>query len=320
MTIQKLTPAFKDYLWGGQKLKEDYGKMTDLDPLAESWEVSTHPDGPSYISGGDYDGQTFAQYLASKNNQPLGTKGQTFDRFPLLIKFIDALDDLSIQVHPDDEYGLRHENEYGKTEMWYILEAEPGSKIYYGTNEKITKEAFRQAIEEQKVLEKLKQVEVHPGDVVFVEAGTIHAIGKGIVLCEVQQNSNITYRVYDYHRKDAAGNLRDLHVEQALAVSTLDPLNTDFTAAEEIKVYENHTKQLLATSSHFITSKIEVNGTFTHHVPAESFEVMVMIDGDITLQKNDQTITLKKGESAFLDADSPNIKVTGTGTYLSVRV
>lgn len=320
MTIQKLTPAFKDYLWGGQKLKESYGKVTDLDPLAESWEVSTHPDGPSNISGGEYDGHTLAQYLADKNNQPLGLKGQTFDRFPLLIKFIDALDDLSIQVHPDDEYGLRHENEYGKTEMWYILEAEPGSKIYYGTNEKITKEAFRQAIEKQKVLEKLKQVEVHPGDVVFVEAGTIHAIGKGIVLCEVQQNSNITYRVYDYHRKDAAGNLRDLHVEQALAVSTLDPLNTDFTATGEIKVYENHTKQLLAASSHFITSKIEVNGTFIHHVPAESFEAIVMIDGDVTLEENNHIITLKKGESAFIDANSPNIKITGTGIYLSVRV
>ncbi|MDN6731485.1 MAG: class I mannose-6-phosphate isomerase, partial [Atopostipes suicloacalis] len=194
MTIHQLKPSFKDYLWGGQKLKEDYGKDTDLNPLAESWEVSTHPDGPSYILGGEHDGLTLDDYIKEKGKEVLGERGSKFDRFPVLIKFIDALKDLSIQVHPDDEYGLKHENEYGKTEMWYILEANPGSKIYYGTNQEISKEDFRKAIENQEVLEKLKHVEVFPGDVIFVEAGTIHAIGEGIVLCEVQQNSNTTYR------------------------------------------------------------------------------------------------------------------------------
>lgn len=320
MTINKLRPSFKDYLWGGQKLKENYGKETDLKPLAESWEVSTHADGPSYILGGAYDGLTLEDYLNKKNKEPLGTKGQTFDRFPVLVKFIDALQELSIQVHPDDEYGLKHENEYGKTEMWYILEAEPGAKIYYGTKESITKEEFSASINNQTVLDKLNHVEVEKGDVIFVEAGTIHAIGRGIVLCEVQQNSNTTYRVYDYHRKDADGNLRELHVEKALDVSTLTPLNTDFEAAGELEEYENHKKQLLASSEYFTTSKVDVAGAFTHHVSEESFEAIILIEGSISIEADDQLLNLEKGESAFIDAGSQNIKISGDGSYLSVRV
>lgn len=320
MAINKLKPSFKDYLWGGQKLKEDYGKETDLKPLAESWEVSTHADGPSYILGGEYDGLTLEEYLKEKNNAPLGKRGQTFDRFPVLVKFIDALEELSIQVHPDDEYGLEHENEYGKTEMWYILEAESGAKIYYGTNEEITKEEFAESIINQTVLDKLNHVEVEKGDVIFVEAGTIHAIGRGIVLCEVQQNSNTTYRVYDYHRKDADGKLRDLHVDKALDVSTLTPLNTDFKPAGELKKHENHTTQLLASCEYFTTSKVDVNGAFTHDVSDESFEAVIVIEGSMSIEAEDKVLELKKGESAFVDAGTHNIKIDGRGSYLSVRV
>ncbi len=320
MSVNKLRPSFKDYLWGGQKLKENYGKETDLKPLAESWEVSTHADGPSYILGGTYDGLTLEEYLKEKENQPLGTNGQAFDRFPVLVKFIDALEELSIQVHPDDEYGLKHENEYGKTEMWYILEAEPEAKIYYGTKEAITKDEFEASINNQTVLDKLNHVEVEKGDVIFVEAGTIHAIGRGIVLCEVQQNSNTTYRVYDYHRKDAEGNLRDLHVEKALDVSTLTPLNTDFKAAGEVEAHENHTKQLLATCEYFTTSKVDVSGAFTHDVSEESFEAVIIIEGLISIEADNQVLVLEKGESAFIDAGSQNLKISGKGSYLSVTV
>lgn len=320
MAIHQLKPSFKDYLWGGQKLKEDYGKDTDLNPLAESWEVSTHPDGPSYILGGEHDGLTLDDYIKEKGKEVLGERGSKFDRFPVLIKFIDALKDLSIQVHPDDEYGLKHENEYGKTEMWYILEANPGSKIYYGTNQEISKEDFRKAIENQEVLEKLKHVEVFPGDVIFVEAGTIHAIGEGIVLCEVQQNSNTTYRVYDYHRKDADGNLRDLHVDKALDVSNLSPLNSEFEAAGDWEDGENHRKQLLASSSHFVTSKVEVDGAFSYDLSNESFEAIIVIDGSVRIEEDNQVVELEKGQTAFIDANSQGIQISGKGTYLSVGV
>lgn len=320
MSIHKLIPSFKDYLWGGQKLKTEYGKETGLKPLAESWEVSTHPDGPSYIETEEGTRLELEDYLKSKDGKPLGVKGQKFDRFPVLVKFIDALKDLSIQVHPDDEYGLKHENEYGKTEMWYILEAEPGSKIYYGTNQEISKEDFRTAIENQEVLEKLKHVEVYPGDVIYVEAGTIHAIGEGIVLCEVQQNSNTTYRVYDYHRKDADGNLRDLHVDKALDVSNLSPLNSEFKAEGELVEKESYSKQLLASSSHFVTRKIQVDGSFNYNVSEESFEAIIVVEGSLTIDGKEKKLTLNKGASAFIDAGSQGIEISGEATYLSIGV
>lgn len=320
MSIVKLQPAFKDYLWGGQKLKEDYGKVTDMNPLAESWEVSTHPDGPSIISGGEFDGLTLREYLIKKDNKPLGINGNKFDEFPVLIKFIDALKDLSIQVHPNDEYGLKHEGEYGKTEMWYILDAEEGSKIYYGTNKELTQDEFKASIDNQSVLDNLNHVEVEAGDVIFVEAGTIHAIGAGIVICEIQQNSNTTYRVYDFHRKDAEGNLRDLHVEKAIDVSNLSPLDTNFSAQGEVEEFENYTKQVLVTCPYFTTTKYHIDGSFEHNVSKDSFEAIILLEGSLTINQNDQLIDLKNGESCFIDADTDDLQILGDATFLSVNV
>ena len=156
MSIVKLTPAFKDYLWGGTKLKENYGKKTDMDPVAESWELSVHPDGPSIVASGEYEGLSFPEYLEKKGKSVLGTKGNTFEFFPILIKFIDAKQPLSIQVHPDNEYALRVEHEYGKTEMWYILDCEPDSFLYFGVNKEITKEEFERRIHDNTLLDGLK--------------------------------------------------------------------------------------------------------------------------------------------------------------------
>lgn len=187
MSIVKLTPAFKDYLWGGTKLKENYGKKTDMDPVAESWELSVHPDGPSIVASGEYEGLSFPEYLEKKGKSVLGTKGNTFEFFPILIKFIDAKQPLSIQVHPDNEYALRVEHEYGKTEMWYILDCEPDSFLYFGVNKEITKEEFERRIHDNTLLDVLKAVPVHKGDVFFIKSGTIHAIGAGIQICEINK-------------------------------------------------------------------------------------------------------------------------------------
>lgn len=320
MSIIKLQPSFKDYLWGGQKLLEDYNKVTDMKPLAESWEVSTHPDGPSYVVNGEYKGLTLNKYLEKKDKAPLGSNGKKFDVFPVLVKFIDALEGLSIQVHPNDEYGLKHEGENGKTEMWYVLDAKPGSTIYYGTNKELSREEFKASIDDQSVLNNLEEVEVFPGDVIFVEAGTIHAIGAGIVICEIQQNSNTTYRVYDFHRKDDQGNLRDLHVDKALDVSNLSPLNTEFKAQGEIEEFENYSKQLLVTCPYFTTYKYTIEGLMTHDVSKDSFEAIVVIDGKLEIKDSDGSIELLKGESAFIDADSKNIEFSGAATFLAVSV
>lgn len=245
MAIGKIHPACKQYLWGGEKLIREYGISSPKTPLAEAWVLSAHPDGDSRISFSDEacfsegtvssegkessegrffsegdscsHGESFADYLKS-HPEAAGSLGKAFPFFPMLIKLIDAKKVLSIQVHPDDSFALSREGQYGKTEMWIVLEREEGAFLYFGFQKDYTEEEIRRAIEEENFPSLLCKVMVEPGDVFFIPAGTVHAIGAGILLAEVQQNSNLTYRVYDYGRKDAQGNTRELHVEKALEV------------------------------------------------------------------------------------------------------
>ena len=214
MGITKLYPEYKDYIWGGEKLKKKYGKQTDKTPCAESWELSFHKDGLTRLA----DGKTLAE---SVTEMDLGENVNIFPFFPVLIKFIDAKENLSVQVHPSDEYALKNENSFGKTEMWYIVEAEQDAGIYHGFNRDVTKEEYETAIKEKRLTELLNFYEVKAGECYFIPSGTIHAIGKGCLICEIQQNSNLTYRVYDYGRKDKNGNERELHIEKALQVTKL---------------------------------------------------------------------------------------------------
>ena len=200
MAILKLKPSGKDYIWGGHKLVDNYGKEMTGDRLAETWELSCNPDGPSFVANGEDAGKTLRQYIEEHGKKVLGTNCERFEDFPILTKFIDAQDNLSIQVHPDNEYALKNEGQYGKTEMWYVVDAEEGACLYHGFNREISKDEFAKRIEEDTLLEVLNKVPVHKGDVFFIEAGTIHAIGKGLIIAEIQQNSNVTYRVYDYGR------------------------------------------------------------------------------------------------------------------------
>lgn len=251
MAIGKIHPACKQYLWGGEKLIREYGISSPNTPLAEAWVLSAHPDGDSRISFSEEElcsegkessegevcsegkessegesfseeessseGESFAEYLKS-HPEAAGSLGKAFPFFPTLIKLIDAKKALSIQVHPDDSFALSREGQYGKTEMWIVLEREEGAFLYFGFQKDYTEEEIRRAIEAENFPSLLCKVMVEPGDVFFIPAGTVHAIGAGILLAEVQQNSNLTYRVYDYGRKDAQGNTRELHVEKALEV------------------------------------------------------------------------------------------------------
>ena len=203
----KLKATFKDYIWGGTKLKTKYGKKTDLFPVAESWELSCHKDGLSIVNGGEFDGETLAVVI-EKNPDILGTNCKSKE-LPILIKLIDAADNLSVQVHPNDEQAKEWEGQNGKTEMWYVVEADADAKITYGVSEDIDKERLKKEIQNQSVESVLNTVNSKKGDVFFVEAGTIHAIGKGNVIAEIQQNSNVTYRLYDYGRKGKDGKERD---------------------------------------------------------------------------------------------------------------
>ena len=320
MSIVKLNPAFKDYLWGGTTLKEKYGKKTDMDPVAESWELSVHPDGPSTVASGEFTGQSFPEYLKKKGKSVLGTKGSAFEFFPILIKFIDAKQPLSIQVHPDNEYALRVEHEYGKTEMWYILDCEPDSFLYFGVNREITKEEFARRIQDNTLLEVLKAVPVHKGDVFFIKSGTIHAIGAGIQICEIQQNSNTTYRVYDYGRVGKDGKPRELHIQKAIDVSNLKPIESDFKPCGPEEKKGDLDTIRLASCEYFTTYESTLKGTATIHVDDESFGSILLIEGSCTIENNGTVLEANKGDSIFVDANSGDVKITGDCQWIYSRV
>lgn len=296
----KLTAPIKDYLWGGTRLKTDFGKITDKEKAAESWELSTHPDGESIVSGGEFDGMTLSQYIkANGSDECIGTRAAEFDFFPILIKLIDAKDNLSIQVHPNDEYAMRVEGEYGKTEMWYIVDCADDAYLYYGVNRDITKSEFEERIKNNTLLEILNKVPVKKGDVFFIPSGTIHAICSGILICEVQQNSNTTYRVYDYDRRGADGKPRELHIEKAIDVSLLTP------SPKQAETNSN----ILASCKYFTVEKLNDNSDIT--LNKASFRSVTVTDGNATLKLDDVTTSLAKGETVFIPAQDNTATITG---------
>ena len=318
MKLEKLTPAFKDYLWGGTKLREVYGKPCDFDKVAESWELSTHPAGESRVDGGAYNGLTLSQYF-QQIPQALGKNAAAFESFPVLIKLIDAKDPLSIQVHPSDEYALRVEGEYGKTEMWVIVDCEPGAFLYFGVNRPVSKEEFCQRIEDNTVLEVLNKVEVHPGDVFFIQAGTIHAIGAGILICEIQQNSNCTYRVYDYDRRGADGRPRELHIEKALDVCRLEPSDTA-SRLGEVKALAGGTVQQLGACKYFSTEKLIVEEALTLEVGEDSFVSLLATDGSGWVEGPENKLAFRAGDSLLVPAGTGRVRVTGRAVLVKTTV
>lgn len=298
----KLNPEFKEIIWGGNRLKNEYNKKSNLNNIAESWELTVRPDGMNTISGGKFNGYTMEEYI-NENGFSVVT-GKSLDRFPLLIKFIDAEDNLSVQVHPDDEYGLKNANSLGKTEMWYIIDAVPGAKLVYGLKEGITNNIFKQAIETGNVEEMLNYVPVKKGDVFFIPSGLVHAIGAGILLAEIQQNSNITYRVYDYNRIGKDGKPRELHVNDALNVI----LNRNESEINKIRYSKGKTSENnLANCEYFNVDKYNINGNLNLSTNNESFNSILCLDGIGTICYNNEQFPIAKGDSYFIPA--------GLGTY-----
>lgn len=305
MCILKLKPSCKNYLWGGHRLADEYGIEYEEDILAEAWELSCHPDGPSYISNGKYAGMTLEEFIEAEGKEVLGSHCRRFRDFPILIKFIDAKQNLSIQVHPNNRYALKNEGQYGKTEMWYIMDAKPGAFLYYGFKTEVSKEEFAKRIEEDSLLEVLNAVPVQKGDVLFIESGTIHAIGEGILIAEIQQNSNVTYRVYDYGRVGKDGKKRDLHIEKALAVTNRVPIVKDKTSYPHV-----------ADCDYFTVDKLNLDGTFMKKmegsVSETSFASILFLDGEGTISNKGESLQFKKGESFFLTAGSGAYTIEGS--------
>ena len=300
METIKLTPACKDYLWGGEKLRQDYGIQSQLHPLAEAWVLSCHPDGPSVVATGPLAGKTLPEYIQEKGPGCLGAGCEKFTDFPILAKFIDAKGDLSIQVHPSNEYALAHEHQFGKTEMWYVLDCEPGATLYYGFQHQISREEFQQRIQDNTLTEVLNAVPVEKGDLFFIPAGTLHAIRKGIVVAEIQQNSNVTYRIYDYGRVGADGKPRQLHIQQALEVTQRTPPQPD-------PDFHGH----LAQCPYFTVDVME--GRFTLDCGPESFVSVLVLEGTGALLEGDESMSLRKGESLFIPAGAGQCRLEGDG-------
>lgn len=318
-TAFRLIPAYKDYLWGGEKLKQRYNKTTDTTPLAESWELSAHPDGPGIIADGAHAGMPFPEYLAAAGPEVLGTNSARFSRFPVLVKFIDAQQELSVQVHPDDAYAMRVEQEFGKTEMWYIVECAPDAELIYGFDREISREEMRQRIAENSLMDVVRKVPVKQGDVFFIEAGTLHAIGKGIVIAEIQQNSNTTYRVYDFGRKDANGNTRELHIEKSLEVTTLTP--TPLAGASGAAVdCGGYTRQELCACDYFTVHKYAVREKAALHVGGDSFVHLLCTEGGGRFVSDGGTLELVCGGGIFVPAGAGECCVEGDCTFLLTRV
>lgn len=321
MKAMKLFPAFKDYLWGGTRLRDEYGKKCDFDKVAESWELSCHKDGNSVIDSGEYKGLTLSEYVEKAGKAVLGTDCEKFENFPILIKLIDAKDNLSVQVHPDNEYALRVEGEYGKTEMWYVVDCDPGASLLYGFTHEISKEEFRQRIENNTLLEVTNRVEVHPGDVFFIESRTLHAIGKGILIAEIQQNSNTTYRVYDYGRVGADGKPRQLHIEKALDVTRLAPPSRPCGRPQAKAEHRTgYTALPLAACEYFTVKELEISGEAVFFADGKSFQSLLVLDGSLSLAMDGEQMELKKGDSVFVPAEAGEYRLSGTGKVILTTV
>ena len=281
MELVKLVPAVKDYIWGGTYFKK-YNKGLLFERVSECWELSMREDAPSIIASGRYLGKPLYEIVSKEDIGPVMDR---FPYFPLLIKLIDAKDNLSVQVHPSDEYALKNENSFGKSEMWHIISADEDSGLYVGLNNDYTKEDIEKALKEGTILEHLNFYKVKPGETYVIKPGTIHAIGKGVRLIEIQQNSNLTYRLYDYNRVDANGNPRELHIKKALDVIDYHKYEPDVSKSE-----------LLADNKYFTVKRIEFDKERTLQANKQAFLYFTFLEGEGLVDE----INYKKYDTFFL--------------------
>lgn len=304
MSVLRLAPACKDYVWGGDRLVREYNKRIIGDRLAESWELSCHPAGESIIADGEAAGMGLGKYLKKRKPHVLGTNCMRYGHFPIMVKLIDACENLSVQVHPPDSYALSHEGQYGKAEAWYVVDARPGAFLYCGLAREVSEEEFLCHVQDHTLQELLNPVEVQKGDVLFIEPGTIHAIGKGILVAEIQQSSSLTYRLYDYGRPDNQGRLRPLQIDKALAVAARKP-------PERRKSSVPH----LVECRYFTVDKLYLDGgrmnCLKGTVGEDSFLHLLVLEGEGSIVCEGKQLRFRKGDSILFTADSGAYEITG---------
>ena len=318
----KLIPVYKDYIWGGRNL-ERLGRSLPEGIVAESWEVSAHPDGVSIVANGEFAGFSLPELLVKYGKLIIGTKlpEEYIHQFPLLIKLIDANQQLSVQVHPDDQYARNHEGGYGKNEMWYVIAADPGAEIIYGLVSGTTRESLGEAVRENRSESCLNTIPVSAGDAFNIPAGMVHGLGAGIVLVEIQQSSNLTYRLYDYNRRDVLGNKRPLHIEKALEVINYNSVGQ--AGKLEAVVAENRPglvrKQLVA--NHFFEVDLyELDGEIPENTAGERFFSYTFIEGGGRFIYQGGALRFKMAETILIPAALEDYTIEGKTKYLKTSI
>ncbi len=319
-----LRPALKSYLWGGRRLVEEYGKQSDADLVAEAWECSTHPAGSSLIASGPYQGRLLSEVLR-ENPALLGAKYAHLRELPILIKLIDAKKDLSVQVHPDDGYARNHEQgNRGKTEMWYVLETEPGASIVYGFNHDISKERLSQSLKCGTVARYLQSVPAQADEVYYIPAGLVHALGAGVVVAEIQESSNLTYRLYDYDRVDKDGKKRALHIDKAMDVIHLQKSDRPKQPVRVLRYQPGMARELLCCCQYFLVERLLLNATEARNLisfaaSADCFEVFLCINGSGHLRNGSDDFFISKGDCCFMPAGATVSVTDGKLQLLRIR-
>lgn len=323
-----LSPAGKDYLWGGTRLNDDFSKGIPMQPLAETWECSTHADGASTVAGGEHKGKTLKELMTEHpeylGTHPLGHSDLRPGELPVLIKLIDAKEDLSVQVHPDDAYAREHEDgSLGKTEMWYVLDAREGTQLVYGFRHDMTEELLKKSLENKTVGKYLQKVNVHADDVFYIEAGTVHAIGAGALIAEIQENSNLTYRMYDYDRVGKDGKKRPLHLEKALDVVNLSAAKEPKQPMRVLRYQPGYASEFLCRCRYFQVERILINtercrSLVTVKTDSNSFQVLLCVSGCGVLLSGGEDIPFFKGDCIFFPADSKETRIHGKAQLLKV--
>ena len=311
----KFEPILKERLWGGTKLKDVLGKPIESEITGESWELSAVSGDVSKVANGALV-KTSLQDLIKEDPEALLGKSvvQRFGLdFPILIKFIDAKQDLSVQLHPNDELAKKRHNSLGKTEMWYVMDADPGAELIVGFNKDVTKESYTESLQNNSLLDLLNYEQVKEGDAFFINTGKIHAIGAGVLLAEIQQTSDVTYRVFDFNRKDKEGNLRELHTDLALDA-------IDFQRKDDFKVVyskELNAQNAMVDCPYFKTNFIQVTGDMDVDTKKrDSFTIFMCVGGEAVVKTDAGEVSLAFGETVLLPAITQKIELKSTGAKL----
>ena len=315
----KLKSVYQEYIWGGSKIHELLHKDTGtLLRVAESWEVSTHPAGRSIVENGAFRGKTLNEYFDQIGWGTAGRYAARNHQLPILIKYIDAKENLSIQVHPNDKYARKHEGDNGKNEMWFVLAADEGAFIYLGFSRDVTKEEIKRRIADNTLEEVLNRVEVKPNEAFYIPAGTVHAIGAGCLICEVQQTSNVTYRIYDYGRTDENGKPRELHVKKALDV--LDYRRTEIADLKrrDTMSMERYIDGMFGRNGKCTLLKYEAEGDLTILLPVSHLTFALVIDGSGKLYAGDSEEAFERGDTWMIHGRAT--RVSGKCKVLFVAI